>query len=163
MILPNKGLEMGSELYGKTNILHLLLIFLAVCLLSAGCSSETTFTPPSDTKGPAITSYTFGKMIINGETYTCEVQIFPDGNVKDWSPADPHYILPSDIKDLVNSGIDTIIIGTGDVGNAGVPEETHKFLKSRNITVHVLNTHKAMELFNSSNKDKLGAVFHLNC
>ena len=132
-------------------------------LLFTSCSSETTFTPTAGSKGPAITSYSFGKMIVDGKTYTNELQVFPTGVVKKWSPQDPHYILPSDIEEIVKSGIDTIIIGTGDSGNAGVPEKTLNFLKSKSITIHVLNTHKAMELFNSSLKDKLGAVFHLNC
>jgi len=140
----------------------LTLLFICVFVFS-GCSNETTFTPAAGSKGPAITGYSFGKMTIDGKTHTTEIQIFPGGNVQKWSPQDPHYIVPSDIEEIVNSGIDTLIIGTGDVGNAAVPEETLQFLKSRSINVRVLNSHKAMELFNSSLKEKLGAVFHLNC
>jgi hypothetical protein len=143
--------------------LFLRIILSLSLLLFVSCSNETTFTPTAGSDGPVITNYSFGKMIVDGKTYTNELQILSNGTVKSWSPKDPHYILPSDIEEIVNSGIDTIIIGTGDVGNAGVPEETFNFLKSKNITVHELNTHKAMELFNNSKKDKLGAVFHLNC
>lgn len=140
-----------------------LMLICTLLLFMAGCSSETTYTPAPGSKGPAITSYSFGRMTINGRNYTCEVQIFPNGDVREWTLQDPHYIVPADIEEIVNSGIEMLIIGTGDVGNAGVPEETHRFLESKNIKVRELNTHEAVELFNSSPKDKLGAVFHLNC
>ena len=144
------------------NLVSRIILFSSV-LIFACCSNETTYTPPIENKDMAITYYAFGKMVVDGMTYSNELQILPNGKVKKWSPGDPHYILPTDIEEIVNSGIHTIIIGTGDVGNVGVPEETLNFLNSKGITVHELNTHKAVELFNNSPKEKLGAVFHLNC
>ena len=90
----------------------------------ASCSSETTFSPAVGSKGPAITSYSFGKMVVDGKTYTNELQILPNGTVKKWSPSDPHYILPVDIEEIMSSNIKTLIIGNGANGEAGIPDET---------------------------------------
>jgi hypothetical protein len=133
-----------------------ILLFLCV-LVSVSCSNETTYNPPAGSKETAITHYSFGKMVIAGKTYTNELQIFPNGTIREWSPGDPHYILPTDIKDIVNSGIKTLIIGTEANGEAAIPLET------KNIKVHILNTHKAVKLFNESIKEAVGAIFHLNC
>ncbi len=145
----------------KNKFFHAITILVIWCLV--GCSSETNFTPPPGHKGPAITHYSFGKMVIDGQIYTNELQIFSDGSVRDWSPGDPHYILPNDIEEIANSNIQVLIIGIGANGQAAVADETINFLKKRNIEVHVLNSHEAIELFNKSPKKNLAALFHLNC
>ncbi|MFC1843218.1 MTH938/NDUFAF3 family protein [Thermodesulfobacteriota bacterium] len=144
------------------NLLLRIILFISLFLF-ASCSSETTFTPTAGSQGPAITSYSFGKMIVDGKTYTNELQILPTGIVKKWSPSDPHYILPVDIGEIVNTSIKTLIIGNGANGEAAIPDETVKFLKAKNIRVHIMNTHEAVKLFNESSKEALGAIFHLNC
>jgi hypothetical protein len=138
-------------------------ILLFSVLVFASCSSETTFTPTAGSKGPAITSYSFGKMVIDGKIYTNELQILPSGIVKRWSPNDPHYILPGDIEEIVQSNIKTLIIGNGANGEAAIPDETIKFIQARSIKVHIMNTHEAVKLFNESSKEAMGAIFHLNC
>ena len=143
--------------------LKLLIILLLSVLIVASCSNETTFTPTAGNKGPAITKYSFGQMIIDGKTYTSELQILPTGVVKKWSPNDPHYILPVDIKEIVNSNIKALIIGNGANGGAAIPDETINFIKAKNIKVHIMNTHEAVKLFNESSKEAMGAIFHLNC
>ncbi len=152
--MVKEWIEQKNEYFYVIAILILLLV---------GCSSETNFTPPPGHKGPAITHYSFGKMVIDGRKYTNELQIFPDGRVKDWSPGDPHYILPADIEEIVNSNIQVLIIGNGANGEAAVPDKTINFIEKKNIKVHVLNSHKATELFNNSPKKNLAALFHLNC
>lgn len=139
------------------------IILLFSVLIFVSCSSETTFIPTAGSKGLAITSYSFGKMIVDGKTYTNELQILPNGTVKKWSPNDPHYILPADIEEIVSSSIKTLIIGNGANGEAAIPDETIKFIKAKSITVHIMNTHEAVKLFNESSKEAMGAIFHLNC
>ena len=138
-------------------------VTILIVLFLVGCSSETNFTPSSGHEGPAITHYSFGKMVIDGKKYTNELQILPNGSVKDWSPRDPHYILPADIEEIVSSNTQILIIGNGANGEAAIPEETITFLKNRNIKVHIFNSHKATELYNNSLKKNLAALFHLNC
>ena len=139
------------------------IILLFSVLIFVSCSSENTFIPTAGSKGPAITSYSFGKMIVDGKTYTNELQILPNGTVKKWSPNDPHYILPADIEEIVSSSIKTLIIGNGANGEAAIPDETIKFIKAKSITVHIMNTYEAVKLFNESSKEAMGAIFHLNC
>ena len=143
--------------------LKLRIILLLSVFIFASCSSETTFTPTLGSKGPAITSYSFGEMVVDGKTYTNELQILPNGIVKKWSPIDPHYILPVDIEEIMSSSIKTLIIGNGANGEAAIPDETIKFIKAKGIKVHIMNTHKAVKFFNESSKEAMGAIFHLNC
>ena len=140
-----------------------LIILLLSVLIFASCSSETNFVPTAGSTGPAITSYSFGKMVIDGKTYTNELQILPNGIIKKWSPGDPHYILPADIEEILNSNIKILIIGNGANGEAAIPDETVKFIKAKDIKVHIMNTHEAVKFFNGSAKEAMGAIFHLNC
>jgi hypothetical protein len=144
------------------NLILRTLLFVSF-LLIASCSSETTFTPTAGSIGPAITNYSFGKMIVDGKTFKNELQILPTGIVKKWSPSDPHYILPVDIEEIVNSSIKALVFGNGANGEAAMPDETIKFIKAKNIQIYIMNTHEAVKLFNESSKEALGAIFHLNC
>ncbi len=145
----------------KNGIMYLasLSVFLNLILISC----DTKFTPPPGHQGPAITYYSFGKMVVDGKTFNSEVQILPNGTVKRWSPDDRHYILPSDIEEIVNTDIEVLIIGIGAHGACSVADETIEYLNANSIIVHILNTHKASELYNKSPKDHTGAVFHLDC
>ena len=98
-------------------------------------------------------------MVVDGKTYTNELQILPNGAVKKWPPSDPHYILPADIEEIMNSSIKTLTIGNGANGEGAIPDETIKFIKAKGINVHIMNTHKAVKFFNDSSKEAKGPSF----
>lgn len=111
-----------------------------------------------------IDNYSFGKIVINGKTYTADVIVYPDRVDSSWWRLEGHLLQKSDLKDIVAAKPDILIVGTGNSGVMHVPEGTIKFLESHGITVHVERTGKAVEFFNNqpSGKKVIGA-FHLTC
>ncbi|MEW6108023.1 MAG: Mth938-like domain-containing protein [Nitrospirota bacterium] len=111
-----------------------------------------------------IEDYSFGKIVINGKTYTSDVIVYTDRVDPAWWRKEGHYLQEADLMDIVNAAPDILIIGTGYSGVMQVPEEIIEFLESKDIKVHVGKTGKAVELFNKQPSDKkiIGA-FHLTC
>ncbi|MDH5202267.1 MAG: MTH938/NDUFAF3 family protein [Nitrospirota bacterium] len=111
-----------------------------------------------------IEHYSFGKIIIDGKTYTSDVIIYPERVDSSWWRERGHYLQLIDLTDAINAGPEILIIGTGYFGKMAVPKETISHLKSKGIEVHVERTKKAVELFNTFQNDKVViAAFHLTC
>jgi len=111
-----------------------------------------------------IEHYSFGRIIINGKTYTSDVIIYPERVDASWWRKEGHNLHIVDLKDVINAKPDVLVVGTGSSGLMKVPKETLSHLESKGIEVHVFLTAKAVELFNKlqSNK-KVIAAFHLTC
>ena len=111
-----------------------------------------------------IDHYSFGTIVIDGNTYTSDVIVYPDRVDSSWWRQEGHVLQKADLKDILAAKPDILIVGTGNSGLMNVPEGTLKFLESQNITVHIEKTGRAVELFNNqpSGKKVIGA-FHLTC
>lgn len=111
-----------------------------------------------------IDHYSFGKIVIDGKTYTSDVIIYPDRVDPSWWRQEGHVLQKADLKGIVAAKPDILIVGIGNEGLMHVPEGTVSFLVSHGITVQIEKTGKAVELFNNQPSDKrvIGA-FHLTC
>ncbi len=111
-----------------------------------------------------IDDYSFGKIVINGKTYTSDVIVYPEKVDASWWRKEGHYLQKADLKDIVAAAPDIVIIGTGNWGEMVVPKEIIDFLGSLGINAYTEKTSKAVSLFNSRPQDKkvIGA-FHLTC
>jgi hypothetical protein len=111
-----------------------------------------------------IDDYSFGKIVIDGKTYTSDVIVYDDRVDDSWWRKEGHYLQKGDLKDVLAAGPDIVVIGTGNWGDMVVPKETLDFLGSMGIDIYAEKTGKAVALFNSQPKDKkvIGA-FHLTC
>ncbi len=112
-----------------------------------------------------IESYSFGRMVVDGQAYTSDLIIFPDGNIRDsWWRKAGHTLSIDDITELADSGPEIIIAGTGasgimkpDAGLAGV-------LATKGIEFKSAPSEEAVELYNGlCGSRKTGACFHLTC
>ncbi len=111
-----------------------------------------------------IEHYSFGRITIDGKTYTSDVIIYPDKVDSSWRRKQGHSLHIEDLKYIVPSKPEILVVGTGHTGLMVVPEETMSYLKSKGIEVHVIRTEKATELFNKLQKDKkVIAALHLTC
>lgn len=111
-----------------------------------------------------INHYSFGRITIEGRTYTSDVIIYPDHVDSSWWRKEGHYLQAADLTDIVNAKPDVLIIGTGYSGVMAVPKETLEFIRSKGIEVRIERTEKAVELYNSIQKDKkVIAALHLTC
>lgn len=111
-----------------------------------------------------IDHYSFGRIIINGKTYTSDVIIFPDIVKPSWWRLEGHLLQIPDLKDIVNAAPSVLIIGTGFYGAMQVPEKTINYLRSMGIDVQVHNSAKAVELYNKIASERhIVAALHLTC
>ncbi|MCL4456783.1 MAG: Mth938-like domain-containing protein [Nitrospirae bacterium] len=111
-----------------------------------------------------IDHYSFGRITIEGRTYTSDVIIYPDHVDSSWWRKEGHYLQAADLTDIVNAKPNILIIGTGYSGVMAVPKETLEFIRSKGIEVRIERTEKAVELYNSIQKDKkVIAALHLTC
>jgi hypothetical protein len=112
-----------------------------------------------------IDQYAFGKVVIEGKTYTSDVIIYPEKVDPSWWRKEGHRLQPVDLENVIREKPDILIIGTGNVGAMDVPKETLAFLRSQGIDVRVARTEKAVGIFNSSygGNKKVVAALHLTC
>jgi len=118
---------------------------------------------PREQNENRISHYSFGSITVDGKPYSSDVIVFPDRVVSPWWRMEGHRIQPADLKDVVDSGTEVLIVGTGASGMMRVPAETLEFLRSRGISVKVEKTASAVELYNTGSKDRTVAAFHLTC
>jgi hypothetical protein len=145
-----------------------IIFFFGITLCIAGCSDDVDFTPPAGNTKTAITHYSFGKMVIDGQDQVSDLVILPGGKVRYWGfdPDNNHIFSKKIIEDLITDKVKAIIIGTGYNGAASLNNEAQELveqIRGKGIQVHIMPTSKAVKLFNASSKKGLLACFHLNC
>jgi hypothetical protein len=111
-----------------------------------------------------IGHYSFGRIVIDGKTYTSDVIVYPGRVDASWWRKEGHNLHSEDLKEVMNAKPEVLIVGTGASGVMKVPKETISHLESKGIEVHVAQTEDAVELFNRLQTDrKVIAALHLTC
>ena len=112
-----------------------------------------------------IDTLAFGSIVIDGNKYTSDLIIYPDGPVvTSWRRKRGHWLSSDDISELIDSQPEVIIAGTGVYGLVKPEEDLQKMLQKKGIEFFPARNKKAMELFNElSSKKRVGACFHLTC
>jgi len=111
-----------------------------------------------------IEHYTFGKIIVDGKTFTKDLIIYPDRIDPSWWRKEGHLLQIDDLRDVIKEKPDILIIGTGYNGVMKVPEETVMNLRSMGIEVIIKKTTEAVEAFNNmEGSRKVIAALHLTC
>jgi hypothetical protein len=111
-----------------------------------------------------ITHYSFGRITVDGKTYTSDIIIYPQRISPSWWRKEGHNLQPVDLEEAVAAKPDIVVIGTGAHGVMRVPKETVQFLESKGIEVQSARTDQAVAIFNSAPKDKaVFAALHLTC
>ncbi|TET91774.1 MAG: hypothetical protein E3J35_01155 [Methanomassiliicoccales archaeon] len=111
-----------------------------------------------------INSYDFGKIVIDGVTYTSDV-ILLEGRVNSsWWRREGHRLEAADLEEVVQANPEFLVIGTGHSGAMKVPQETQEFLRSKGIDFAIQKTEDACKTFNQSVQErKAAAALHLTC
>ena len=111
-----------------------------------------------------IESYSFGKIVIDGKTFTSDIILYPDKVHDSWWRITGHLLQKEDLKDVIQYKPDILIVGTGADGLMKVPEETKKFVETKGIQLIVKETEEACKTYNElKDKQKIVAAFHLTC
>ncbi|NIN70644.1 MAG: hypothetical protein GTO46_01665, partial [Gemmatimonadetes bacterium] len=102
---------------------------------------------------PRITHLSWGRIEVEGAAAPYkDVKLFPGGSREwDWSETGTEHsrgIQPADVDELLEHGATVVVLSRGMYERLAVPRETLELLADRGITAHVLQTEKAVELYN---------------
>jgi len=109
--------------------------------------------------------YSFGKMEIEGRTYTHDLKIIAGRVISDWWRADGHRLVAGDIEDILAARPDVLVVGRGAYGALQVERTLAAELVRRGVELIAEPSAKAVELFNkldAAGRNVAGA-FHLTC
>ena len=111
-----------------------------------------------------IENYSFGRITINGKTYTSDIIIFPDRIQSSWWRESGHSLSLKDIEAVLALKPEILVIGTGSGGLMRVPNETRNAIKRRGIETCIQKTDEACQTYNRliGKKAVIGAL-HLTC
>ncbi len=111
-----------------------------------------------------LTDYAFGRVTLNGTTYTSDLILCDDRVIENWRRKDGHALFPEDIAPYLAENTSVVIIGCGSLGMLKVPVETAEWLKARGTALVALPTDQACRHFNEMAK-KEGVLLgvHLTC
>jgi hypothetical protein len=112
-----------------------------------------------------IEKYSFGSIVVNGQTYKADLKIIGGNVVTNWWRKEGHRLRIEDINDILEYKPEVLIVGTGFFGMMKIDEALKKFLEENGIKVIAERTGKAVNAFNDAYREikKVAGAFHLTC
>ncbi len=112
-----------------------------------------------------IEAYAFGRIQISGKAYTRDVKIIGRRVVPEWWRKNGHSVEADDIKDILDAGVDVLVLGQGDPGRMQSTPDLKQLLKEKQIKTIELPTRRAIAEFNRliGQTENVAAGFHLTC
>ncbi len=112
-----------------------------------------------------IDSYQFGKIVIDGKSYTSDLIILGDTVQSDWWRKQGHSLTAEDVKTILKAKPSVLVVGCGASGLMEVPGQIRQVLKEHDIQLEVFDSYKAVRKFNELSEAgvNVAAAFHLTC
>lgn len=112
-----------------------------------------------------IDAYSFGRIVVDGRTYTNDVIILPNRVVDNWWRKEGHSLQIEDLKEVLKEELGVLIVGRGRWGLMKVPPETRNYVESNGIELIAQSTKEACETYNRLKQSgkKVAAALHLSC
>jgi hypothetical protein len=112
-----------------------------------------------------IDSYRFGRIVVDGETYSGDCLIFRDHIEPNWWRREGHKLNLDDLEAVLSAKPELLVVGCGAYGVMQVTEEVYEVLRQKKIQLETLKTAQAAELFNelSAAGRNIVAAMHLTC
>lgn len=112
-----------------------------------------------------ITAFSFGRMVINGVTYTNDVKIIQNLVVPDWWRKRGHSVDVEDVRDILTYHPGILVIGKGDPGLMTTSSDLQKVLEQKSIQLIEEKTTRAIQIYNQMLKAgrRVAAGFHVAC
>ena len=113
----------------------------------------------------AIEHYEFGRIRIDGQTYTSDVIIWPAGVDDSWWREEGHSLCEADLEPILSRDPEVLIIGTGARGAMTVPRDMVGYMEEHCDEVYVERTEHACERYNElcDGPKRVVAGLHLTC
>ena len=112
-----------------------------------------------------ITAYHFGRIDIDGRTYTSDVIVTPEGVLDTWWRKQGHILAMADLAEIVAARPEILVVGTGCYGRMAVSEETRSYLEAQGVQLRQARTAEAVKVFNQLQKApaRVVAALHVTC
>ena len=111
-----------------------------------------------------IEAYDFGRITIEGRTYTQDLKIIDQVVIPNWWRTEGHTLLPSDIQDIIDARPQVLVVGTGYSGLMRISPEVSAGLSTSGIELVAQPTSGACQAFNRLASTQLVAfAAHLTC
>jgi hypothetical protein len=133
-----------------------------------GRTEAEVFMTEQDVRSPRITHLSWGRVEIEDGRSFKDAKLFPGGAREwDWRETGTAHvpgIQPADVDELLEHGATVVVLSKGFLERLQLCPETLRMLKDRGIPAHVLETEKAVQLFNElREKEAVGGLFHSTC
>jgi len=117
---------------------------------------------------PRITSLSWGHIEVEGLGRFKDVKLWPGGGREwDWNETGTRHapgIQPADVNELVDHGVEVVVLSRGMQGALQVSPETLEHLADRGLEVHIHPTEQAADLYNRLRVTaQVGGLFHSTC
>lgn len=113
---------------------------------------------------PEIESYHFGEIVIDGETYSSDVIVFPERVMDNWWRERGHSLSVEDLEAVLVESPQVLVIGKGAYSRMDIPTETRKHLEAVGIEVIAQPTREACQTYNRlRDEQRVIAALHLTC
>jgi len=121
--------------------------------------------PPPDLGPVEITAYSFGRIEIDGETYTADVIVTPERVVGNWWRRQGHSLAIADLAEIMPARPEILVVGTGYYGRMAIPKATRDHLEAQGIELREARTSEAVKEFNRMQREsaRVVAALHLTC
>jgi hypothetical protein len=112
-----------------------------------------------------IESIEFGKITIQGQTYTTDVRIMPDGRILDqWWRKHGHRLTLEDLDVLLAAKPQALVVGAGVYGRMLPEAGLEETIQAMGIDLFIAPNDQAMREFNRTVASRAAAgCFHLTC
>lgn len=111
-----------------------------------------------------IDDYVFGKITVNGKTYSTDVLVFPEKIKTGWQRKNGHNLHIGDLAEALAVKPEVLVVGTGYSGILDVSPETKVCIESEGIELVVQKTAEACKTFNRLVESKIVvAAIHITC
>jgi len=119
-------------------------------------------------RSPSIAKIAWGRLTLeDGRTFR-DAKLYPGGAREwDWRETGTHHvpgIQPDDVAELLAHGATAVVLSKGILERLQICAETTAMLAARGVTVHVLQTERAVQLYNElCASQPVGGLFHSTC
>ena len=116
--------------------------------------------------GFKIEEYSFGRMAVDGTTFSKDLIVLPVGKVlSPWWRASGHRLTLDDLGPVVEARPEILVIGTGAYGIMKPEPGLTESLAELGIQTRIFKTKKAVAEYNAlhTGGKKIAACFHLTC
>jgi hypothetical protein len=112
-----------------------------------------------------IDHYKFGQIVIDGQSYSSDLILFPGRVDAGWWRAQGHELAVADLEAVLADPPEVLVVGTGRYGRMAVLPETEQALAARSVQLIVQPTQAACETYNQMIRagKRIVAALHLTC